>query len=101
MMPELGNFLLCLALGISLLLSVYPQWGAVRQDTRLMALARPLSWMLFISVMAAFLILVYAFVVNDFTIMYVASNSNAELLCGIGWPPPGAHTKDRCCCGCC
>ncbi|HAP80625.1 MAG TPA: heme lyase NrfEFG subunit NrfE, partial [Enterobacteriaceae bacterium] len=79
MMPELGNFLLCLALGISLLLSVYPQWGAVRQDTRLMALARPLSWMLFISVMAAFLILVYAFVVNDFTIMYVASNSNAEL----------------------
>ncbi|EBW6088152.1 heme lyase NrfEFG subunit NrfE, partial [Salmonella enterica subsp. enterica serovar Enteritidis] len=79
MMPELGNFLLCLALGISLLLSVYPQWGAVRQDARLMALARPLSWMLFISVMAAFLILVYAFVVNDFTIMYVASNSNAEL----------------------
>ncbi len=79
MMPELGNFLLCLALGISLLLSVYPQWGAVRQDVRLMALGRPLSWALFISVTAAFLILVYAFVVNDFTIMYVASNSNAEL----------------------
>ena len=79
MMPELGNFLLCLGLGISLLLSVYPQWGAVRQDARLMALGRPLSWALFISVFAAFLILVYAFVVNDFTIMYVASNSNAEL----------------------
>ncbi|VTR47966.1 Uncharacterised protein [Serratia fonticola] len=28
MMPELGSFLLCLALAISLLLSIYPQWGS-------------------------------------------------------------------------
>ncbi|WP_407065993.1 hypothetical protein, partial [Escherichia coli] len=28
MMPELGSFLLCLALAIALLLSIYPQWGA-------------------------------------------------------------------------
>ncbi len=28
MMPELGNFLLCLAAGLALLLSVYPLWGA-------------------------------------------------------------------------
>ncbi|MGR9071098.1 hypothetical protein ACP6ES_29590, partial [Klebsiella quasipneumoniae] len=27
MMPELGNFLLCLAAGLALLLSVYPLWG--------------------------------------------------------------------------
>ncbi|STT42394.1 cytochrome c heme lyase subunit CcmF [Klebsiella pneumoniae] len=40
MMPELGNFLLCLAAGLALLLSVYPLWGAARQDRRLMALAR-------------------------------------------------------------
>ncbi len=44
MMPELGNFLLCLAAGLALLLSVYPLWGAARQDRRLMALARPLAW---------------------------------------------------------
>ncbi|WP_058912714.1 heme lyase CcmF/NrfE family subunit [Entomohabitans teleogrylli] len=79
MMPEIGNYLLCLALGISFLLSVYPQWGASRQDARLMALARPLSWALFLSITAAFLVLVYAFVVNDFTVLYVASNSNLEL----------------------
>lgn len=30
MMPEIGSFLLCLALAISLLLSLYPQWGAAR-----------------------------------------------------------------------
>ena len=28
MMPEIGNGLLCLALGIALLLSVYPLWRA-------------------------------------------------------------------------
>ena len=27
MMPEIGNGLLCLALGVALLLSVYPLWG--------------------------------------------------------------------------
>ncbi|MCX3880705.1 hypothetical protein NAH03_24990, partial [Stenotrophomonas maltophilia] len=43
MMPELGNFLLCLAAGLALLLSVYPLWGAARQDRRLMALERPLG----------------------------------------------------------
>ncbi|XNM88137.1 hypothetical protein ACLK18_12525 [Escherichia coli] len=30
MMPEIGNGLLCLALGIALLLSVYPLWGVAR-----------------------------------------------------------------------
>ncbi len=32
MMPEIGSFLLCLALGWSLLLSVYPLWGVTRHD---------------------------------------------------------------------
>jgi len=79
MMPEIGSFLLCLALAISLLLSIYPLWGALRQDARLMALARPLACALFACLLGAFLILVHAFVVNDFTVLYVASNSNTEL----------------------
>lgn len=79
MMPEIGNFLLSLALGIALLLSVYPLWGATRHSPRLMALARPLCWALFFSILAAFLILVHAFVINDFSVTYVASNSNTEL----------------------
>ena len=76
MMPEIGNALLCLALGVALLLSVYPLWGVARGDARMMASARPFSWLLFILVMGAFLVLVNAFVVNDFTVVYVASNSN-------------------------
>lgn len=79
MMPEIGNFLLCLALGIAALLSVYPLWGGLHQDTRMMALARPLSWALFLTIVGAFLILVHAFVVNDFTVVYVANNSNTQL----------------------
>lgn len=79
MMPEVGSFLLCLALGVALLLSVYPLWGAVRQDARLMGLARPLASGLFLSIAGAFLVLVHAFVVNDFTVGYVAANSNMLL----------------------
>ncbi|WP_279047610.1 heme lyase CcmF/NrfE family subunit [Cedecea davisae] len=79
MMPEIGNVLLCLALGWSLLLGVYPLWGVARGDKRLMASGRPFSWTLFITLCASFLILVNAFVVNDFSVLYVANNSNTEL----------------------
>ncbi|WP_239954333.1 heme lyase CcmF/NrfE family subunit [Pantoea sp. Z09] len=79
MMPEIGSFLLCLALGLALLLSVYPLWGAQRDDARLMGLARPLASGLFLCIAAAFLVLVHAFVVNDFTVGYVAANSNTLL----------------------
>ena len=79
MMPELGHYLLCLATGLALLLGIYPQWGAARQDPRLMALARPLACALFFCVAGAFLVLVHAFVVNDFTVRYVADNSNSAL----------------------
>ncbi len=66
-------------MGIALLLSVYPLWGALRQDARLMGLARPLASGLFLCIAAAFLVLVHAFVVNDFTVAYVAINSNTRL----------------------
>ncbi len=79
MMPEIGTFLLCLALGLALLLSLYPLWGAARQDARLMALARPLTCGVFFTIAAAFVVLVHAFIVNDFTVAYVAANSNTLL----------------------
>ncbi|EOV9656229.1 heme lyase CcmF/NrfE family subunit [Cronobacter turicensis] len=79
MMPEIGNVLLCLAAGLALLLTLWPQWGAMRQAPRLMALARPLACALFACLLGAFVMLVHAFVVNDFTVLYVASNSNTEL----------------------
>lgn len=101
MMPEIGNGLLCLALGIALLLSVYPLWGVARGDARMMASSRLFAWLLFMSVAGAFLVLVNAFVVNDFTVTYVASNPIPSFRCGIAWRLPGAHMKAHCCCGCC
>ncbi|MEA9389101.1 heme lyase CcmF/NrfE family subunit [Acerihabitans sp. TG2] len=79
MIPELGNFLLCLAVGLTLLLGVYPLWGAARGDARLMAVARPLSYGVFLAIAGAFVCLVYAFVVNDFSVAYVVNNSNTTL----------------------
>ncbi|SPY72691.1 Cytochrome c-type biogenesis protein CcmF [Providencia alcalifaciens] len=79
MIPEIGNILLCLSLGIAVLLSFYPLWGVSRNDTRLMAASRPLAWLLFLCLAGAFLVLVNAFVVNDFSVTYVANNSNTQL----------------------
>lgn len=79
MMPEVGNALLCLALAMALLLSGYPLWGVWRGDARLMASARPLSLLLFLCLCGAFGMLVHALVVNDFTVAYVAENSNSQL----------------------
>lgn len=79
MMPEVGNALLCLALGIALLLTCYPLWGVARGDARLMGFSRLLAGLQFAAVLSAFVILAHAFVVNDFTVAYVVHNSNTAL----------------------
>ena len=43
MVPEIGNIALTLALVLSILLAVYPLWGAHRQHEALMATAKPLA----------------------------------------------------------
>lgn len=40
MIAELGNYTLALALAISILLAVLPLWGAEKQNSTLIALAR-------------------------------------------------------------
>jgi len=44
-----------------------------------MALARPLAWGVFFCIAAAFIILIHAFIANDFTVAYVVANSNTQL----------------------
>ncbi|WP_115719159.1 heme lyase CcmF/NrfE family subunit [Gallaecimonas mangrovi] len=79
MVPELGHFALMLALGLALLSCFYPLWGAARGQVRLMAMARPLALGQFVLVALSFASLVYAFISNDFTLAYVADNSNTQL----------------------
>ncbi|MBO6849404.1 MAG: heme lyase CcmF/NrfE family subunit [Marinobacter sp.] len=79
MYPELGQFALILALLLAVLLSVVPLVGSVSGRDNLQAFARPLSAGLFVFVAIAFAILTYAFLIDDFSVAYVANNSNSML----------------------
>lgn len=79
MTPEVGHFLLWLALGASLVLGVLPLAGAARARADWMALARPLTYTLALLIVLAFACLVASFVRHDFSVLYVASNSNSAL----------------------
>jgi len=79
MIPEIGHFLLWLALGVALVLGVVPLAGAQRGRADWMALARPASGMLFVLVGLSFACLTVAFVQYDFSVHYVASNANSAL----------------------
>ena len=79
MIPELGQFTLLLALLVALLLGTVPLVGAGIGRTRWMALAPAAAASLFGLLALAFLILIHAFVVQDFSVAYVAENSNLQL----------------------
>jgi cytochrome c-type biogenesis protein CcmF len=79
MIPELGNFALVLALCVALAQSILPIVGSFNGNQRWMALARPAASAQFLLVTCAFGCLVYSFVNNDFSVAYVASNSNSKL----------------------
>jgi cytochrome c-type biogenesis protein CcmF len=79
MIPEIGHFILWLALGVALVLGIAPIVGAQRQWAQGMALARPLTRVLFVLVLLSMLCLGASFVNHDFSVLYVASNSNSAL----------------------
>ena len=79
MIPELGQIALLLALGVALILGTLPLAGAALGRADWMALARPAARAHFLLVGVAFACLVSAFVRNDFSVLYVASNSNSSL----------------------
>ncbi len=79
MIPEIGHIALWLALGVSLVLGVVPMWGAQRGRADWMALARPATTLLFVLVAFSFACLMASFVRHDFSVLYVASNSNSAL----------------------
>ena len=79
MIPELGNFALVLALIIALAQGTLPLVGAQRRVASWMNLARPAAQGQAVFVAIAFGCLTYSFVQNDFSVLYVASNSNSAL----------------------
>jgi cytochrome c-type biogenesis protein CcmF len=79
MAPELGIFSLILAFVLSLSQAFFGLTGAWRGKPAWMAVARPAVTGQFVFVGMAFVCLVYSFVNNDFSVLYVARNSNSQL----------------------
>ena len=79
MIPELGHLALILALCLAVVQATLPMVGAWRGDAQWMGLARPAAWGQFAFLLFSFLCLTQAFLVDDFSVAYVASNSNSAL----------------------
>jgi cytochrome c-type biogenesis protein CcmF len=79
MIPELGQFSLILAFATALLLGSYPLIGAHLGRLGMMSAARPLAYSQFLLLLLSFICLTWAFIDNDFTVQYVATNSNSLL----------------------
>lgn len=79
MVPEYGQFALIIALLLSIALTVVPMAGTYTGKVLWMNSARSLSAGLFIFTLVSFLVLVMSFLNDDFTVKYVAQNSNSAL----------------------
>jgi cytochrome c-type biogenesis protein CcmF len=79
MIPELGQVTLLGALLISIALGTLPMIGAANGNRQLMRVATNASIAQFLLVAGAFAMLTWAFIVQDFSVEYVARNSNSQL----------------------
>jgi len=79
MAPELGIFALILAFTLSLSQAFFGLVGAWKAKPVWMSVARPAVTGQFVFVALSFACLVYAFVNEDFSVLYVARNSNSHL----------------------
>ena len=79
MTPELGHFALILAFVATLMQGVLPLIGAQRSQAQWIALARPAAQTHFLLLAFSFACLAQSFLANDFSVAYVAQNSNTQL----------------------
>ncbi len=79
MIPEIGHFSLILAFLFALIQGILPLAGLAKNNQTFMRLAVPAARAQSILIALSFLCLDYAFYANDFSVLYVASNSNSNL----------------------
>lgn len=79
MIPELGHYALILAFCLALVQSILPLLGTFLQRANWMQLARPAAYGQSVFIGIAFIALAYGFLSNDFSVLYVATNSNSQL----------------------
>ncbi len=82
MIPEIGHFALILALSLALCQGVLPLLGAHRNDSAMMSIARTSAYGQLLFVAVSFACLIWAFVHDDFSVLYVANHSQLSLPVG-------------------
>ena len=79
MWVELGQYALVLAFVVAVVQGTLPWWGVVRGDARVQALARTAAFTQFSLLLLSFVLLSLAFLQNDFSVDYIARQSNTLL----------------------
>ena len=79
MTPEIGHFALAIALALALAQAFFGLAGAWRNEARWMEAGHAAVKAQTAFVALAFALLAHAFMVNDFSVAYVANNSNSAL----------------------
>jgi len=77
MIVEIGHYALVLTFALTLIQSVVPVYGAVKEDHRLMAIAAPVSMVMFLLVLLSFTALTIAYLSSDFSVQNVWENSHS------------------------
>lgn len=79
MIPEFGQFALILAFCIGIIQSTLPLIGSFNNNVRWMVLSRYTAFGQFFFLALSFICLITIFLQNDFSVIYVAENSNSQL----------------------
>lgn len=79
MIPEIGQFSLILAFCFAIIQGTLPLVGVWKNNATLSNFAVPAARAQFVFIALAFVCLGYSFYANDFSVLYVASNSNSHL----------------------
>ncbi|WOH39357.1 heme lyase CcmF/NrfE family subunit [Thalassotalea fonticola] len=79
MIPEIGHFALIVAMAFAICLSIVPLVGVYQKNQRLITFAKPLTFGMFAFTCLSIVLLGYSFVVDDFSVTYIASHSNSHL----------------------
>ena len=79
MIPELGLFALIIALGFSLAMSIILFSAAIAGNHFWMGFSKNLALGLFGFLSISLVALVFSFIADDFSVAYVANNSNSKL----------------------
>ncbi len=82
MIPELGHFALVAAGLIALIQCIVPLWGVYCRHSQWLAMGRSAAITQFLLVAFAFGALAWAFIAKDYSVRYVAEQSNSHLPLG-------------------